>query len=120
MSSLSSLNHSVKSFINNVDGLAEQDEYIYIDLDKNEYPRKVVKQEKQGNNYSRATKGDTLANYDIFLIDLPIEPRKNDKLTLSSKVFYVDYATKVGIDTYRIYTTENAITIPSRNNRQEI
>lgn len=121
MNALDSLSKTLESFVNNEYGLAEQVPFEYTDIDGNQTPDvRAVSQYKAEQSFSRTVESDTLKNENIFLVYLDFEPRKNDRLSQGSKVYYVDYFTKVGIGSYRIYTTENSQTIPSYNNRQEI
>lgn len=121
MNALDSLNNSLSSFVNNDFGLSESTSYTYIDIDGNEFTdKKVTRQYKENKNYNRKYDDDTLANYDIFLIELSFEPRKNDKLISNEKTYFVEYSTRVSLNMYRIFTIEDSITVPSRNNRVEI
>jgi len=109
---LSSLNNSLKRFIANKHGLGEECVYTPKDtgvaLDTN-----LVRQEEDDGYNHREIKSDDICDREIFLINLPYKPNKNDTIQWNSQDYYVDYFEIVGINNFRVYAIADAQTTAS-------
>ncbi len=113
MNAQTDLSDSLKYYINDEYGLG-LDVQFKDSVSGTEYITRVIKQEEENNDTrNRKNSPDEIVDKDVFLIDLPIEPKKNDTFVFGSitlgvftpedKLFIVDYYSKVAIDVYRIY-----------------
>lgn len=125
MNALSSLNKSLKSYVKNSYGLGEI--IIYTDMvTGTEYsgtpedPLKAIREYKETDSRNREISSDEITDQMIFLMELEIKPKRNDKIEYENNEYFVEYYEIVTDEMYRIFTSANTQAVPGTDPRHEL
>ena len=120
MTALSSFSNSLSKFINSDYGLGEEVQYYHNGATLSHTTKKLEQFKSNNENSHRVIESEDILDKDIFLIELPFEPMKNDKIIIGTKEYFVDTFPKVATDIYRVKVTSNMQIIPRTNQRWEL
>lgn len=89
---------------------------IYVQ-NSTEHEIRVVKQDDRSKTIQREVNGDAMSDNNIFLIELPFSPKKNDKIKIDTATHYVYDWEIVTATSYRVTTKAGQEIIPMPNKR---